>query len=296
MNPLVTVVCRHNQARSVLAAAALTRYFPGIRVASGGIQAVDGQRIPQSILDLAESWGLEIPGVFSRSLDAIQEQLLDSAYVVVAEDEFVPHIIALGVSPEKVLSMQDKRFDHELIPFDPIGQGARVLSVEIAKAIMTTMQLLRSCEGFKNRYVASGIFTNNEIDFNEKLGIGWENVVKSKGFFVLADFRAPNLRAAAKICETLIEMKVDRDQKKIDFSSDGEELSLEEVISSEGPVAISGRFEMNQVEKFVLSQGFTELISALASRRPVLILTEPRELGAGSFLTAASANNCVILG
>ena len=296
MSLSVTTVCRHNQARSVLAAAAITRYFPRIRVASAGIQAIEGQRIPQSILELANSWGLEVPDVYSHSLETVQEQLFSSDYVVVAEDDFISSIVALGVSPEKVLSMQDARFDHELVPFDPIGQGEKILSIEIAKAIMTTMQLLRGRDGFQNKYDINAVFTDDEIDFDQKLGIGWENVNKSNGFYVLADFRAPSFRAAEKVCGKVIELKVDRVKQNIGLFDGVEKLSWEQVITSETPLAISGRFEMNQVEKFVLSEPFTGLISSLASKRPVLILTEPQGLGACAFLAAASANNKAILG
>ena len=77
MSRLITVVCRHNQARSVMAAAALPRYFPNVEVASAGIAALEGQRIPQSILNLADAWGLEVQDVVSHALQDAQERLLD---------------------------------------------------------------------------------------------------------------------------------------------------------------------------------------------------------------------------
>ena len=124
MTRLVTVICRHNQARSVMAAASLIRFFSDPSVSSAGIEAVEGRRIPQSILELAENWGLDLPDVLSHSLRAVERQLVKSDFVVVAEDEFIPRIIDIGIAPHRILSMQDQRFENSLIPFDPIGHGS----------------------------------------------------------------------------------------------------------------------------------------------------------------------------
>ena len=191
MSRLISVICRHNQARSVLAAAALSRFFPDVNVSSAGIEAVETQRIPQTILNLADAWGLDVRDLLSHSLPAVEEQLVRSDYVVVAEDEFIPRTVDIGVAPHKILSMQDQRFEHALIPFDPIGHGSHVVSIEIAKAIMTTVQLLRAVEGFGRKYPTQGIFTRNETDFYEKLDQAWTEASTNKGVVILGDFRAP---------------------------------------------------------------------------------------------------------
>ena len=290
MNRMITTVCRHNQARSVLAAAALGRYFPDIEVASAGIEGVDGQRIPQSILNLADAWGLDVPEMVSHSLESVEAKLLRSDLVVVAEDEFIPMILESGVTSEKVLSMQDQRFEHSLIPFDPIGQGDRVLSVELAKAIMTTMQLVRTEAGFSHNFPVEAIFTHDESDFQNKLRISWENLRETNGVLVLGDFRAPNFRAVSGLEGPVLELKVSRFEQEISFSNGEEDWDFQRVVSLSGPLIISGRFEMNQAEKFALSAHFTAFIANLAYQRPVTILTEPMGLGPCSFLVAASAS------
>ena len=290
MNRLITTVCRHNQARSVLAASAIGRFFPNIEVTSAGIEGVEGQRIPQSILNLAEAWGLDVPDVVSHSLEAAQSRLFRSDLVIVAEDEFIPMVLDIGIASNKVLSMQDSRFDHSLIPFDPIGQRDQVLSAELAKAIMTTMHLIREREGFTYNYPVEAIFTLDETDFRRKLVISWENLKEINGILVLGDFRAPNFRAASQISGTVLELKVSRFEQSISFSDGKEDWDIQRIVSWANPLVISGRYEVDQSEKFALSTQFTSFIASLAVKRPVTILTEPLGLGPCALLVASSAS------
>lgn len=290
LNPIITVVCRHNQARSVLASAAIARHFLNVDVISAGVNAVDGQRIPQSILELANTWGLNVLDLVSHSLQDVEQQILTSEFVIVAEDEFKASIVKLGFAAEKVLSMQDERFDHEFIPFDPIGQGGRVLSVEISKAVMTAVQLLRAQKGFGRNYPVEAIFTDNEYDFQKKLALTWDGAVRTNGVVILADFRAPNLRSVSEICDNVLEVRVNRVDQGIVYVYRGEELDLQKILELKEPIAISGRFEMDQAEKFVFRSQFIGLINTLATIRPITILTEPLSSGPLAFLVASHAN------
>ena len=290
MSPLATIICRHNQARSVIAAASLSRFFPDLSVSSAGIEAVDGQRIPQTILNLADAWGLDVGDIISHSLQAVEKQLVASDFVVLAEDEFIPRAVDIGVAPHKILSMQDQRFEHALIPFDPIGQGSHVVSIEIAKAIMTTVQLLRAEEGFGRDYPVQGIFTFDETDFREKFDQAWSQASANNGVVILGDFRAPNFSAASQLCSYLLELKVGRSDRTISLMDDAGPGALERALASQKPFAISGRFEVDQVEKFALSDSYIGLINQLAASRPVWILTEPAGMGPCAYLMAANAS------
>ena len=296
MRGRLAVVCRHNQARSVMAAAALRRYYPDVEVISAGIEAVEGQRIPESILNLADAWGLDVLEVISHSLSAVKEQLVASDLVVVAEDEFISYLIELGVHPQKILSMQDKRFEHAVIPFDPVGQSGRILSAELAKAVMTSTQLVREYPGFGGEFLIEAVFTRDEADLQNKFGIVWEKFKMTNGVILLTDFRAPNFRAVSQVCGPVLELKVDRTCHEIDIYAGIEKWELQTVLSLPGPFALSGRYELDQVEKFVLGSQFTRLVRGLATRRPVTILTEPTGLGACAFLTASNANIGPIFG
>ena len=218
MSGLVTVVCRHNQARSVMAAAALRRFFPNLEVVSAGIAAVEGQRIPESILNLADLWGLQVTDPVSHSLVGVQEQLLSSNFIVVAEDEFISNIVDMGIPPERILSMQDQSFDHAVIPFDP------------------------------------------------------------------------NFQAISQICEPVLGLTLNRLDQTISISDSIGGDALERALASSRPFAISGRFEMDQAEKFVLSAEFIRLVTLLAKKGPVSILTEPLGLGPCAYLVGAIAD------
>ena len=228
--------------------------------------------------------------VFSHSLQAVEGQLVTSDFVMVAEDEFVLRIVEFGIAPHKILSMEDQRFEHSLIPFDPIGQRSHVVSIEIAKAIMTTVQLLRAEEGFGRNYPVQAIFTYDETDIREKCDQAWTLARASNGVVILGDFRAPNFYVASQLCEYLLELKVGRSDHTISLMDDAGPGALERALASQKPFAISGRFEVDQVEKFALSVPVIGLINQLAASRPVWILTEPIGIGPGSYLMAANAS------
>ena len=116
------------------------------------------------------------------------------------------------------------------------------------------------------------------------------------GVVLLTDFRAPNLHEVSQVCERVVEIKINRVNEQIIFIVGAEEWEIQRVLATPGPVALSGRFEMDQVERFVLSPQFTRLVAEIASSRPVTILTEPRGLGACAFLAAANANIGPIFG
>jgi len=290
MSGLIAVVCRHNQARSVMAAAALKRFFPTAEVFSAGVAAVEGQRIPQSILNLAESWGLDVGDLFSHSLEGAQEQLLLSDFVIVAEDDFIPNLLDLGVNPKNILSMQDKRFAHELIPFDPIGQGRQVVSVEITKAVMTSVQLYRQASGFRHDNPVKIYFAFEHANYFDQLEIAWRTTRDLGGVLLLADFRAPDLKSVSSVCDKVLELTIDRVDKSIAISDSSGAGALQRALDSGEAFAISGRFEMDQVEKFVLSAQFIELVSKIAASRPLKILTEPTGLAPLAFLLAAQSD------
>ena len=288
---LITVVCRHNQARSVIAAATLSRYFPEVSVISAGIAAVDGQRIPQSVLNLADNWGLVLTDLFSHSLDAERDKILGSEFVIVAEDEFIPFLLQMGVDDSKILSMQDKHFDHSVVPFDPIGQVNRVVSVEIAKAVLTSAQLLRMKGGFTRKNRVTTLFSTDEKDFQDKLESAWVETVRSNGILLLSDFRAPSFQGVSKVCDYVLEFRVSRINGDITVSDSLGELALNRALASNKPFAISGRFELDQVEKLVLSVQFIEFVANLAANRTVIALTEPSYLGPLAFLVAAGGDS-----
>ncbi len=290
MSLAVTTVCRHNQARSVMAAAVLHRYFPEMDISSAGVSAVEGQRIPQAILKLAELWDLEVLDVSSHSLEASADSLRASDFVVVAEDDFASAIVELGVEPRKVLSMQDKRFDHALIPFDPIGHGSQVVSVELAKAVMTTTQLIRAHVGLGYRNPVNAIFTVDEVDFESHLAQSWAQVQRNEGILIVADFRAPNFRAVSDMCDHVLEIQVGRVNQDITFSDGAGDGALERALESGRPFAISARHEVDQVERFAVSRPFIEMIAQLADSRPVVIVTEPLGMGPFPYLVAASGS------
>jgi len=146
-NPLienVVVVCRFNQARSVIAEAFIREFFPKIRVSSAGIQANSGQGIPKSVVDYANSIGVKIGTKMSRNMLDSSLELQSSDLVLVAEEKFASAVIPLVRQSCRILSLQDSRLPSWIIPSDPIKNKSTSpdLDLELAKTVAATSLIL----------------------------------------------------------------------------------------------------------------------------------------------------------
>lgn len=78
----IHVICRLNQARSIITAAVIRKIYPELRVFSSGIQANPGQPIPTVIAKIAYKWDLQNIDHYSTDLassEPIQKVTLSSA-------------------------------------------------------------------------------------------------------------------------------------------------------------------------------------------------------------------------
>jgi protein-tyrosine-phosphatase len=291
MNRHITVVCRHNQARSVSAAAGLARFFPEISSGSVGVLAVDREPVPPLVLGLLDEWGLQAQDVVSHSLVGAKEKVLNSDFVIVAEDHFIEEVLNLGVNRSKILSMQDYRFAEELIPSDPIGKSDWVISFELAKSIMTSVQMIRLHGELDYPNKVEVISPWREEDFAGALRAAWQSVQESNGVMLVSDFRSPNFGAVSALSQNILEIQVARFSNEIRLLERETSITLEAAMSNMSAFAISSRFEIDNVERFVLSTGFIDLIARLAASRTVVIVTEPWGISAIPQLIAASGSS-----
>jgi protein-tyrosine-phosphatase len=140
----VVVVCRYNQARSVIAEAFIREFFPKIRVSSAGIQAKSGQGIPKSVVDYANSIGVKIGTKISRNMPDSSLEFQSSDLVLVAEEKFASAVIPLVRQSCRIVSLQDSRLPSWIIPSDPIKNKftSPDLDLELAKTIAATSLIL----------------------------------------------------------------------------------------------------------------------------------------------------------
>lgn len=273
--PKIAVVCRYNQARSVISSAVLSRYFPDAKILSAGIDAVDGSPIPESIIEIANNWGIELPYLTSISASAAVADLQEADFIVVAENEFIPILTELGISDQKVKSMQDEIFAHAFIPFDPVDHHDNAVSVEIAKAVMTTLQQVRSNGFFPFKNEVEVFIPSSFEDFENGIKHMWDYAQEKNANLLFADFRAPHFSLAQNLLVPIREM--------IKSSQNG---VLEVTLmarSGDSPYLIATRHELDAVEKFTLSSNFENIVNQLSDERPLLMITGPAEFEGRQF-------------
>lgn len=287
----VVVLCRYNQARSIIAASILESLFPLVQFSSGGINAVDGDLIPESIIRIAEEWGIQLNSDCSKSLLAARSELLEANLVIIAETEFLNEIPTGYLDGKQVLSMQDSRFSSRFIPFDPINANPSQIKSELAKTIMTSVQLvaqngLRAYENEVSAYIPETV---------ELLGTNlihvWNYAKDRNANLLVADFRAPNPILVNKMGAKI--------RKITKLNNCGSEDLVLSPLNSETPYIVTSQYEIDNVENFALSQNFQKIIKDLSRERELIILTGPLKAGDLSFvdpfLIASHATRCFSL-
>jgi protein-tyrosine-phosphatase len=273
--PKIAVVCRYNQARSVISSAVLARYFPGAKILSAGVNAVDASPIPESILEIASNWGINLPYLTSISTSSVVQDLQEADLIVVAENEFIPILTEMGISDTKIKSMQDEIFAHAFIPFDPIDHHDNVVSVEIAKAVMTTLQHVRSHGFFCFKNVVEVFIPFSFQDFENGVQRIWDYAKEKDASLLFANFRAPDFSIVQNLNAPIREM--------IKINKNGVPEVTLAAKPSQTPYIIASRYELDNVEKFALSLNFEECVQQLAEERPLLIITGPAEIEGRQF-------------
>jgi len=268
IKPTIAVICRLNQARSIVVAAYVSKLLPGHRVISAGIQAIDGQSIPMSVSQLADRWGIPIVKDFSQSIKSTQKEIMQAGLVIVAEDIFAQNIIELGMPPSKIESMQNSIFKFDQIPIDPVNLSNDSFEVELAKAIMVSAQLIRKQNLVNGTNKVTVVFPEPGIDFHDSLQSLLELAKKSGAAVLVADFRFPQTQIIEKMHIPYQELIINKVSGKINTNLDQLELSA--------PCLVASRYEIDFVEEFVLSTHFADLLAVMSKDRPVYVLTGQR--------------------
>lgn len=281
----VVVLCRFNQARSIIATSVLAKLFPLDQFSSAGINAVDGSDIPDSVRVIAKEWGIHLGPDRSKSLLAVRAELFAADLVIIAETGFLSEIPREYLEGKHVLSMQDSRFSPRFVPIDPINSSPDLLRIELAKTIMTSVQLvaqtgLREYENEVEVYIPESVqsFRTNSIHV-------WSYAKEKGANLLFADFRAPNFEIVNSLGVKVRPLVKAKNKNSVDLMLGG--------IRSKDPYVVAAEYEVDNVENFALSQNFQNVIRELSRQRSLIILTGPASacnlLFADPFLIASQA-------
>ena len=149
----IHIVCRHNQARSIIGAAAIRKFFPEITVVSSGVEANPENPIPKSALEIAHMWDLEVIEEQSTPFLDIHESIKDSD-LVLAADAYVAEKIRSFNPKLDVKEFKDFVQRPELVAVDPVVMDIDGISQELTKSVISSLAAARYLLG-----IASNIYT-----------------------------------------------------------------------------------------------------------------------------------------
>lgn len=137
----VSIVCRLNQARSLLSEHWLSRMYPKLEVSSYGIEADSRIPIPKSVREIASKWGFDLACAVSKNFNACPSNEFTETLLIFAEEEFLHSFRSKNRECLKSLPFQALSIDKDLVAIDPVGldkSDETSLEVEIAKALLCT--------------------------------------------------------------------------------------------------------------------------------------------------------------
>jgi protein-tyrosine-phosphatase len=137
----ILIVCRLNQARSIITSSFVRKHFPGAIVTSAGVQAVTGSPIPKLILDTATQWNLQVEEESSINIRDVRHQEMWDL-IICSDNGVARQVEILGVPAREMFYLTEFADHQSLIARDPVGMSAEETKTELAKAILLTSRAL----------------------------------------------------------------------------------------------------------------------------------------------------------
>lgn len=255
----VLIVCRFNQARSVVVGAALRKLFPEIQIVTAGIEAGHGKQIPEITSQLCAEWRL--PN-FDRISIATERLNLLEFDAILAVDQYVYDCLKPDVLEGMLYSLYQYSDSHSLLPIDPTGMPPSEFKTEIAKTMILSLRWIKELNHYFESDLDSILFESHSTFLT------WLNSEDSRTYEFVVDtnITIPNQEIWAN---------ANFKYKLIDFRSSS--LGQAKVIDEKGPMAIVSKFEIDIVAEVFLTDRWIDLLSELSRRgRVALIATLDR--------------------
>lgn len=172
----VSIVCRLNQARSLLSEHWLSRMYPKLDISSHGIEADSRIPIPKSVRDIALRWGFDLTGAVSRNFNACPSEEFAETLLIFAEEEFLESFRSKKGKSLESVSFQALNLDKDLVAVDPIGldkSHGTTLEAEIAKALLCT-SMAYHLTSESSTPLSRILFPNDESALSKTLSLAQE--------------------------------------------------------------------------------------------------------------------------
>lgn len=246
----VLVVCRYNQARSILAGALIRKLLPELDVVTAGIQAQTGQPIPIVTAELCSWWGL-------NRFDRLS-QLITDTDAATSIEEFDTVLVADGYVKQEVLKFWPKAklvdlselAENDLFtPTDPTGFNQSDFSRELAK-IAVLVYAWASKKGLLDIISAQAILASSNSSIDSLLDSGKLNDVD---FLIDTELERPSIDFWKS---KGFEIQLFNPRQLIEFEVAGG--------SSNSTIVLASRFEIDNAEKYYLSDDWKQFIGKVS--------------------------------
>lgn len=274
----LVIVCRFNQARSIVVAAMLRKFFPDLQITTCGVEGEDGKPIPIISADLCESWGLKEYDRISRSLSALEE--CSSQDLILAADDWVYEQIRLHFPHLSTSNLLSYAADAQLAPMDPTGLDPRDFSEEIAKACVLSLRWLEDVLNLPSSDIEAHVFHSqkslDEFMKNPTLHVSGVRT------FIDTDFAYPDIHLWKRLFVNVLSFhpRLLHDVEVIRTHSDS-------------PTLLVSRFELDVPSQLFMTVQWRQFLHSIASEKPIALICRnfahgPRSV-TGALLTMNAA-------
>jgi protein-tyrosine-phosphatase len=246
----VLVVCRYNQARSILAGALIRKLLPELDVVTAGIQAQTGQPIPIVTAELCSWWGLNRFDRLSQSItDTDAATSIEEFDSVLVADGYVKQEVLKFWPKAKLVDLSELAENDLFTPTDPTGFNQSDFSRELAKiAVLSSAWASKS--GLLDIISAQAILASSNSSIDSLLDSGKLNDVD---FLIDTELERPSIDFWKS---KGFEIQLFNPRQLIEFEVAGG--------SSSSTTVLASRFEIDNAEKYYLSDDWKQFIGKVS--------------------------------
>jgi protein-tyrosine-phosphatase len=246
----VLVVCRYNQARSILAGALIRKLLPELDVVTAGIQAQTGQPIPIVTAELCSWWGLNRFDRLSQSItDTDAATSIEDFDSVLVADGYVKQEVLKFWPKAKLVDLSELAENDLFTPTDPTGFNQSDFSRELAK-IAVLVSAWASKKGLLDIISAQAILASSNSSIDSLLDSGKLNDVD---FLIDTELERPSIDFWKS---KGFEIQLFNPRQLIEFEVAGG--------SSSSTIVLASRFEIDNAEKYYLSDDWKQFIGKVS--------------------------------
>lgn len=154
------IVCKFNQARSIIIGAALRKLFPNVDVRTAGVDAIDGMAIPGITAQVCREWRLVNYDSLSLNVDKVGISNFD--WILAVDDYVFAEMQSLNLG-NRLQSLSHFTSGDFTLPQDPTNLDKYFFKFEVAKGILLAQVWAKSIFRYLDSNIDSYWFNTREL-------------------------------------------------------------------------------------------------------------------------------------